>query len=89
MKVKIHKVYDWHFYKGSDEYNEITSDLQRANLPVIEEDAGWENYVDVYTEISTLDDLNRLVEAFECQVVYGKKMDNGAIIIEKYDTYRE
>lgn len=89
MKVKIHKVYDWKFRKGSDEYNEITSDLQQANLPVIEEDAEWENYVDIYTEISTLEDLNRLVDAFGCQIVYGDKTSDGIMIIEKYDTYRE
>lgn len=89
MRAKIHKVYDWHFYKGSDEYNEITSDLRRANLPVIEEDAGWKNYVDIYTEISTLEDLNRLVDAFGCRIVYGNKTVGGILIIEKYDTYRE
>lgn len=89
MKVKISQVYSWEYYKGGEEYNDIVSCLKAARLPIIEKDATYEPDVEIYTEISTLEDLNRLVDAFGCHIVYGDKTSDGIMIIEKYDTYRE
>lgn len=90
MKFKIETVYDGVFWRGTDEYDEIASNIRDANLKVIEVKTQSKNdRVGIYTEINSLEELNRLVEAFGCHIVYGDKTADGVVIIEKYDTWRE
>ena len=90
MKFKIEKVFADVFYKGTDDYHEITSNIINANLKVIEVVAPYSpNSVYIYTELNSFEDLNRLVEVFKCNIVYGAKTEDGTMIIEKYDSYRE
>lgn len=88
MKVRIEDTWHYKFYKNTDSYHSIISEIKKAQLPITEVEVK-ENVVIVYVEIQTLDDLNRLVEAFGCHIVYGDTDDDNIIIIEKYDGYRE
>lgn len=85
MKFQIVTTFDDEFYKGGEEYNEIISNLKNAKLDIIEE-PDWDNtnWVYIYTEINSIEELNRLVEEFNCPVVYGEKTIGEIIIIEIY-----
>lgn len=97
MKVRITATsnkWDLFFWNNSDP---IEQELKQSGFPVYKElrpsgkdplyglpETGYA----IYTEIDTLDDLNRLVKAFGKIVVYGFNSDN-EVVIEKYDDFRE
>lgn len=90
MRVALQDTWNWSYGKDSEDYNQLTSDLEKAQLPIIEvPHEKWHNNVYLFTEINSLEDLNRLVEAFGCHIVYGDTDEHGTIIVEKYDDYRE
>lgn len=90
MRVSIQDTWNWCYTKGSSDYDEMTSELKKAQLPIIEvPHEKRQNNVHLFTEIKSLEDLNRLVEAFGCHIVYGDTDEHGTIIVEKYDDYRE
>lgn len=88
MKVRIEDVWNCDFCQEGDKYKEITFEIKRAGLPVLEE-LNERGCINIYTEINTLDDINRLVKEFGCHIVYGDTNEDGYTIIEKYDSYRE
>lgn len=97
MKVRITATSNkWDLFFWND-YEPIEEELKQAGFPVYKElkpssyspllglpESGYA----IYTEIDTLDDLNRLVKAFGKIVVYSFNSDN-EVVIEKYDDFRE
>lgn len=85
MKVKIETKLHLYYYKGEYTYDKIISELKSVNLPIIEGQfkSKRKNCIAIYTELNSLDDLNKLVKAFGCHIVYGNKDKDGTIIIEK------
>lgn len=98
MKVRITATstsnkYDLFFW---DDYEPIEEELKQAGFPVYKElrpsgkdplyglpETGYA----IYTEIDTLEELNRLVKTFKI-VVYSFNAEN-EVEIEKYDDFRE
>lgn len=76
------------FERGDIYLRSLEDSLFESSLPVIKEMID-DNTLSLYTEIETIDDLDILVNAFGCHIVYGDKTEEGNVIIEKYDTKRE
>lgn len=85
MRIRVRKIWDYEFKKDQEELIELENDLNSAGLPIIKEEE--RGYIQLYTEINTIEELNKLVESFKCPIVYD--VENGKSTAEKYDNYRE
>lgn len=64
MKVKITSSLVWTFYNNDEDTQMIIRQIKKAGLPVIKEKYQHSSAIDIYTEINTLEELNKLVAAF-------------------------
>lgn len=91
MIAKIQATRPWYLTDGDPDANEIVDQVINAGLPVTKEYNNFPKSLpgefQLYTEIKTLEDLNRLVESFGTRIVYS--VEDGEIDIEKYNDYRE
>lgn len=87
MRARLTRAQRSEFSDSDAESRKFIKEVEKAGLKVTKEYAGWEDYYEYFTEINTLEELNRLVESFDCPVVYD--LCDGELEIEKYDDYRE
>lgn len=96
MKIRITATSNYGDLFFRNDFEPIEQELKQAGFPVYKElrtnnhpifsnepESGYA----IYTEINTLEELNRLVKTFKI-VIYSFNSDN-EVEIEKYDDFRE
>lgn len=88
MRARLTRAQSSVFSDSDAESHEFIKEIEKAGLSVTKEPANYEGFYEYYTEINSLEELNRLVKSFGYPVVYSL-CRNGEFEIEKYDDYRE
>lgn len=79
--------YNVKYKNDSEKVDTIKNQVEKAGLKLIQITNIY-GLVELFVEINTIEELNRLVEQFGCHIVYGDKLKD-YYVIEIYSTYRE